>query len=356
MAKKIMHKFRMSEISMVDTPAQEHARVAILKRRALTTEADGHSHLIVMTGAGGDEWKSGVTSWADGHSHEWITDESGNVILTAADGHTHQIATIAKNKDGKPVQIETCKGVPAPKQDPEAGNAAEPIGKNGEDNMSNQDKGAELEKKAAELQKNCDRLTAIVGLSADQRTHFDTLSGADQDAFLAKSSDERDAVLKNLADADPVVYTTTDGDELRKSAGETVIKMAKRADDLAKQLAKQEALAKRAELEKRASDEFPNLRGETVEKAALLGAVESISDEAVRGKVTEMLKAHDAGLGKAFERQGTQSAPSDNSPSAQLDDLAKAYAKDNDVDITKAYDEVLKTAEGSRLYEEHRAG
>lgn len=208
----------------------------------------------------------------------------------------------------------------------------------------------ELAKKDAELAK----ANKLAALSDVEKAHYNTLADdAAKDAFLAKSADDRKAVLAKAAEADPVVYKSVAGIEYRKSAGETVIALAKQNDELAKGIAVEKAARENAELEKRASDEFKNLPGTLTEKAALLKSLESIPDEATRKAAIAAVKAGDTAIASAFTRKGAGGGSSESSSASdQLDTLAKKYASDNKTDYSKAYQAVIKTDEGKKLYEQ----
>ena len=112
-------------------------------------------------------------------------------------------------------------------------------------------------KKMKALEKSVDGLTAIVGMSADERGHYDKLESDAKAVFLSKSNDERKAeiaeAVRKAAD-DDVVYTTTDGDEIRKSDGAIVLKLAKSHDAERKKTARLEAEKDQSSLEKRADE------------------------------------------------------------------------------------------------------
>lgn len=368
--RRVMKEFVIHEISLVDNPAQPDARVAVIKRaddelveknrRALTTMTAGHAHSITLM-TGDADLKAGQTSWVDdgngqGHTHDWVMDDAGNIILADAHGHTHGLAVLVKSDDlpeaGELASLLS-EGVAEPSRDPDNSNPEAGDGVTKDQNMTDQEK-AELEQKLADLQKSNDRNAAIVALSPEQRAHFNGLSGDEAEAFLAKSSEERDAVIKNAANSNPVIFKSADGTEYRQDDDPRLVQMAKDRDADRAETARLNAVAKQADLEKRAGDVLKNMGGEITTKAALLGAVDGIKDEALRGKVTEMLTAHDAGLGKAFERVGTtEGAPEGSTPADELDDLAKAYASEHKVDFTEAYTQVLNTAKGQELYKRH---
>lgn len=455
--RRVMKEFSISEISLVDNPAQPNARISLMKRaddvqknkRALTTADAGHAHSMVLIGHDGSPMMSGQTSMEladDGtlHSHPWVANDAGEVTIGMAHGHMHGVAILVKNQDEAELTAEEIRlekrefsgeererlagrGMALPdgsfpivtKADlrnaiqafgrapedkrrqvarhirkraralgaedllPEDGELArlakgtlDDEGQNNENPTITANSNGETPQEHGKMTKQTDaatndqavnkqelddlkkrneRLAQIVKLSPEQRAHFDKLPEPEQDEFLSKSSDERDAVLKNLRDSDPVVFKSTDGTEYRKSDDPRLVQMAKQADADRQELAKERAIAKRRDLEKRGTELFKNMKGESALKAELLGAVESIENEDTRGKVTEMLKQHDANLGKAFERVGSTDAPNSegDTPSDQIDALAKAYAEKHSVDITKAYDEVLKTDEGKALYAKH---
>lgn len=361
---RVMKDLDLREISLVDQPMQDPARVAILKRGgenadvlkriAITSQTGGHAHSVLTANYAGGENRIGQTSYVDGHTHDWVMDEAGNIFIADAMGHSHGIAVLTKNQPGAPAAGEV--------EQPAGTTKAAPSGAE-IDNMTPEQLAAlqkaadESKAKIAELTKANERSQSILALNAEQRAHFDTLKGNDQDQFLALTAEQRADVVKNLRDANPVVFKSADGTEYRKNDDARLIKMAKENDQRAVELAREQSIRKQADLEKRAGDEFKTLGGDVVVKAALLGAVEGIADATVRGKVLEALKAHDAGLGAAFQRVGTTTPANVNKRAGdRLDELAKAYAASNKCDLGKAYEAVIATPEGRSLYEEHRTG
>jgi len=112
--KNIMKEFEINEISSVDKPAQPNAKSVIMKRHdspikkalAVTTINAGHAHTISTYGPDGAEARTGSSSWAqqgdDSHSHDWVTDESGNIIIADAAGHGHGLAALITKNDISP--------------------------------------------------------------------------------------------------------------------------------------------------------------------------------------------------------------------------------------------------------------
>lgn len=373
--RRIMRALKINEISGVDVPAQEGAVAVIMKRKgepgykpdakdpakrgsftpqtdeteiekgaALTTAVDGHTHLLSLLGHDGGELSSGTTSWVDEHAHPWIRNESGEIVIGeahATDGmsHDHQVGELSKLAEEE---------------------AAGETGKLGtqEDTVMTTEKTQEqidAEASVVTLTAQLDRANQIAGLNDAEKAHFAGLEDAGKDEFLAKSADERKALIEDVAkaatDADPIAYTTLDGVVLHKSAGEGFIAMAKSNDELRKRVEKAEAKAETASYEKRVEAEVPHLPGDMATRVALLKAVDGIENDEQRAASLGALKAQSVSLSKSFETFGHGSTPAPGSPDDSLDKLAQAYqASHPEVTIEKAYDVVSQTPEGAELY------
>lgn len=318
-ANAVLMKRRDSE----DPPAPEPGQ-PIQKRMAsvLTGITDGHQHGIEMWGDGhcSVSYSKGKTDPTD-HSHAIAKGPDGTFVLGMTGGHTHTID-----------QADMAQALLA-------------LVNKGDDPMA---------PTAEELQAQVDRLTKIVALTPEHRAHFDTLDETSQDDFLSKAAADRDAAIEVAKSADPVAYTTDAGMEIRKSAGDVVIAMAKQADATARENATLRKQAEQTALEKRATDELPNLGGTVQVRAAILSAIDGIEDEDVRKAAHERLRAGSESLGKVFEPQGHGGAgePVDGSAEAKLAALTKSYAEKHDVSMAKAEAAVLDTDEGNRLYTE----
>lgn len=223
-------------------------------------------------------------------------------------------------------------------------------------------KGGAKKDEDEETKKKVARMEKRDALAADLRKHYDGLDNdADRDAFLAKSAAEQTQVIEKARGDDPVVYTTLDGIDIRKSAGDTTLALAKRLDTQSKELAKANANAEDVSLTKRAGDVLGNVGGELLGKKALLKAVDAITDTATRDAALAVLSSANT-IGKAaFRKAGStegdlsQAAPGEDGyvaseAEAQLDELAKAHAKTHGVTFEKAYTEVIQTTEGAQLY------
>lgn len=100
--RRIMRAFEISELSAVDKPAQEGARVAIMKRDdggeeafakalvVMTEPVAGHVHVIELADGGGMTWASSSPG-RESHSHPWIIRGDGEIVVGEAEGHTHDV-------------------------------------------------------------------------------------------------------------------------------------------------------------------------------------------------------------------------------------------------------------------------
>lgn len=188
----------------------------------------------------------------------------------------------------------------------------------------------------------------LAKLSDAEKAHLAGLADEGKTAFLKLDADGRKAELAKAGEANPVVYTSEDGEEFRKGDDPRLIRLAKRADEDRK-LAKTEREKREAQdLEKRAETELGNLPDADGAKVALLKAVDGIKDEKARAAATALLKAGNDGLEKAFDRAGTRS-PQSGDAEERYEALSKKYAEANKVTIEQARADVLNTPEGEAV-------
>lgn len=216
---------------------------------------------------------------------------------------------------------------------------------------------AEDDEDAKALKAKVARMEKRDALTADLRKHYDALDTDEaRDAFLAKDASAQKVELEKAAGDDPVVYTTLDGYDIRKSADPALVAMAKRADEDRRSAALEKAARQNIELEKRAETELGKLGGTMAGKKALLKAIDSIEDEDVRKSAQEVLGSATAvaDKGDIFEKRGHGAAPTIEKSGAEgkLDQMATDLAKSKDISLEKAYAEVLDTSEGQKLYAE----
>ena len=371
---RLVKEFRLDEISLVDKPAHGPARIAIMKRAAdtstvkpiqkklaLTSLTAGHAHSVIMVSADSEslaELRAGNTSYAEGHTHGWVMDDAGNIILADAEGHSHGLSILITKADDSvsdDILAESLLAslVPAPEQ---ASNAAATGGAEIKKMTPEEKAAAEqvAQDQLNELTKSNARLEQIVKLSPDQRTHYEALPTNEQEDFLG--NEDKDAVLKNLANADPIVYKSRDGDEFRKSDDQRLVKAAQRADKAEERVEKGEKLAKRAGFEKLAAEELKHLTGDDSAKADLLEGVEALPIEK-REAAMAILKSKDAGMEKAFTRVSESGDGEGTDVEAKLNALAKAYGeKHTDLSPEQAYSAALDTPEGQKLHAQQLNG
>ena len=357
--RRIMRAFKINEISGVDNPAQEGARVAIMKRAepapneparkaagdlvdALTSETEGHQHGINLRVHDGELSITVMYALSEGaetsHDHPIVRTEDGEYLVGTVAGHTHTIDQEAMNRALLALMTKH-----------------ETVG-TGDKTMTDKTTKTEGDQpKVESLQADLAKANAVIALQAAERDYFDALpDDTAKDAFLFKSEAERkaeiEAVAKAADDADPVVYTTVDGVELRKSAGEAFVALAKSNDAIRKENEALRAEREHEALEKRVETELAHLPGDVAARVAMLKAVEAIPDEAQREAALNALKAQNEAMAKAFETHGHGGQPQPGSPDDGLDKLAKAHAEKHGVTPEVAYAEVLKTDEGKALY------
>lgn len=166
---------------------------------------------------------------------------------------------------------------------------------------------------------------------------------------------DKEASDKNGADVNKAQSTDEIIKNLPKELQDRLAK-ADKVDDLEKRLTNEENLRKAAEFQKRASAEFPNLKGTEVEKGAMLQAVETqITDETTRKYLKELLKSADSMIANAFNQVGKNAHVSEDSPLGKLEKMAKDIEKDEKIPYHQAYTKAMATKEGSELYAAYEA-
>lgn len=212
-----------------------------------------------------------------------------------------------------------------------------------------------LETKVETLTKSLDEAKAWGALTDTEKAFA---KGLDDDAkakFIAKSDADRAKAIEKASASDPVVFTSSDGTEFRKSDDPRLVKMAMERDADREELAKQRDANERQSLEKRATGELGNYPGTASELAALVKAVDGIEDEGAREIVKRAIKAGNDALGKAQVEPGgfSKTAADAGSPMAKIEEMAKAKAVADGITYEKAFASILVTQEGRELYKQH---
>lgn len=351
MTKRIMRKFRLTEISGCARPAQPPAQAVIMKstkftkKVCMTTNNKGHAHLIWdedNAEGGGTTSYSEMSPDKGGHSHPWVRDTQGNIVIGEAYGHSHDaldVTYLEKSQDDPrdgdtsmdPKELETIK------------------------KSLDQATGEIAVLKTANA-----RLSAINALTTEEQTFFKSIpDAAKQDAFLKLDANGRKAEIAKAQDSDPVIYTALDGSLFRKSDDPRLVSQAKKNDDLTVRLAKSEAEAEFAGFRKSAEDILKSVPGTIDDKALLLQIITKHAPKDRHDAMHAMLKAHDSGLAKATERNGIGGI-TDPSKSGTADEKIRKIAKaiqERDPKMTEAqaYDAALRTDEGRAAYAEQGA-
>lgn len=223
---------------------------------------------------------------------------------------------------------------------------------------------AELKKAADDkkaLEAQLAKAEAIAKMSDAEKAAMEKMDEEGKEKFIAAKPEDRKKEVAKALEADPVLYKSkSTGAEYRKSDDPRLIDLAKRDDDREAELKKMRDDALDETFAKRATTELARFPGELTIKTALVKAVAGIKDETVRKGVEEMLKGAHSKLSVMLKEIGTgadntsgDDADGDVKKAAEtsLDKLAKDYmSKNAGVTFAKAYDAVLKTAEGQKLY------
>lgn len=313
----------------------------VAKRFAILSDVDGHSHVIDIMGPSGMNSR-GLTSYDDDHVHEWVRRDDGTLVILTANGHSHDVVEqvqVSADRIEKALQEISGKGSAADLLDSGTDGGGNQVGK--EQAMTEQEKQEFEALKAANA-----RLTAVAKMSSAHKAHYDTLSDdADKEAFEKMTSADRTAAIKAADEENPVVFKSAEGTEYRQNDDPRLVEMAKERDKDRKDLAKEKAARVDQDLTKRA-EALTNLPGDVDTRKALLKAVDTIEDEAVKAEVEKSLAAKNASMGGAFKTVGSDGQPNvtDTSDAAtaekELDTKAQEMAKEKGISFYEAYEKV----------------
>jgi hypothetical protein len=215
--------------------------------------------------------------------------------------------------------------------------------------------------------------TKIIVLTDAQHAHYAKLAGAEADAFLSKSSTERDSVLADIAKADAVVFKgELTGIEVRKSHGPMAMQLAELAEKnaavtktQAETIAKRDEEIEKSEVRKQAAETLGSLTGSddmhdliirSVKKSGAKAEDIGAALEAMKGWNTLAATAgtakganpgkdpvaldSDAAL-KALEKGLVSFAKANNIDNVWTVGLEKFKATDEGAALKRAYDESL---------------
>jgi hypothetical protein len=224
----------------------------VLKGNLYTDEIDGHQHEIHCY-EDGSFWVSYATSSGAENSHSHgIVFEAGKLVILADSGHSHELAEGQPGVAIVPADAIVIVAARAPKQTG-AAKSTPPIAPRSVNHTSKEptmpNELDTLKQTLLDLTKRHERAERIVKMSGAHKAHFDTLTGDDGEAFLAKSNAEREAVVKSAREADAaqleVVYTSLAGEVFTKRDDARLVAAVKRADE-SETARKDEEVAKQA--------------------------------------------------------------------------------------------------------------
>lgn len=364
--KRILHDLKITEISAVDRPCQEGARMTIMKRAFTADERkklaeegkalpDG-SYPIVNRGdlsnaitalgraTNKDEVKRHIIARAkaldavDALPEDWKVSKvdtgpaggpAGDLAnkensMTGAEKVADLIKRVADLTKERDAAADTKKAELIAKIDDLNKQLVDEIKKQLEaatvsaDAKKMADLASQVEtltKQAAESKAAIEKLTVekaeaekIAKLSQDEKDFMTTLDAAGKKKFLAMEDSERADAMKVKKAGDEVVKI--EGREIRKSVVgadtfEIMKAQAKRIADNEAAITKAEEKAAKAEFEKRADDVYPHVPGTTEERGSMLKAVAKM-DEPLRKSFEAVLTQSEALAKTAFEKLGVK--------------------------------------------------
>ena len=366
--KRIMSEFKIAEISAVDVPAQEGAKMVLMKRADLEKPNKGETQMTLPTEKNSDisleiakryiDTSDGAVSFGTALAEEikssiyWEAMNEVGPYLYSLDTSLRSIAgdvkvdnetklTMMRNtvEDFMLVIRQVWSGIDQVVEQSLAGKSIEGDAtmtartvKSYEDEIldltkqiedlkkSNADtaKFAEqleaLGKQVEALTAERDEATAKASMTDAEKEFMGTLDRDEKAKFLSMSGDERKARMKKSAEDDDTVVIK--GRTIRKSAvGEDVFEIfkAQAADEetLRKSFEEERDRRETAEFGKRAEDELGHLPGTVTERANILKAVSKLPDD-VRTSIEKALAAGDKAVKSAFSTLGTNSGLSDD--------------------------------------------
>jgi hypothetical protein len=329
-------------------PLEETKRASrVVKATLYTTEVDGHAHSIECCEDGSFYLSWATAAGADnGHTHA-IVFEGGKLVILADSGHSHELAEGQPGVAVVPADALVIVAARAPKKT-DASKSTPPIAPRSV-NPQVKETAVDKDQIIADLTKRLERSDKIAKMSGAHKAHYDTLTGDDAEAFLAKSNADRETVVKAARDADAakneVVYTSLAGEVFTKRDDARLVASVKRGDELEK--------AREAEsIAKQAKETIGNLAGsDAVHQLIVRSLVKSGAPQTDIDAALTAMKgwASESRVGKRAPGSGGEEIV-DTGPQAELDKLVAKHAADHKVDERTARLAVVKTAEGRALY------
>ena len=367
--RKRLKRGRGVELSGVKNPCQLGADVMSIKstdisnstsRKNLGTIAtdivDGHQHVVSVSVYNGSLELNVRYATSDGieeeHRHDVYLDDQGNILLSVEDGHTHVISEDAINNILSQAMVTRSQAETLLKSikviDSEQSNKTDNINNDeGNDNMSQptiEDVMKEIEglKKENALLKAND---VIKSFTEDEKAHYDSLDEKAKADFLAKSEDERKAVLEKAIE--------------NAKENPLLAKALKDIADLKAENAEMKAAAKDKEIsEKAAKLGVKKFYIKTVMEAAEAGDEEAVQElKDLESKKSALDKK--AGIRMSKGSGDNKTEITINTPTeaeAKIKEMveekmAKMEENGQEINYGKALQMVIKTKEGKELYD-----
>lgn len=222
-----------------------------------TDEVDGHQHQILCY-EDGTFWVQHATSAGAEHSHSHgiVRGDDGTLAILADSGHAHVLAAGQPALVIVPADAIVVVQARAPQSaDSERAAKSTPLisprsvsPTSKESTMPNELD--TLNQTLLDITKRAERAERIAKMSGAHKAHFDSLTGDDAEAFLAKSTADRETIVKATSDREAalgeLVYTSLAGEVFTKRDDARLVAAVKRADD-AERIRDEEQIAKRAQ-------------------------------------------------------------------------------------------------------------
>lgn len=303
MTKRILHKLKLTEVSAVDRPCQEGARMVIMKR---------------ATPAGGDTGDNTRTK---------ENPMPGDMEKVAAELEG-QVSDLEAKLEKLMTQLESS-------EDPELAKAAEPLIQALEKaNELNEKLQKDLETAKAEkdkVQKEAAVAKALAEMSEEERSYYKNFkTDKEKEEFLELDPEKRKEKLKAEKALDESVVI--EGETISKRAvGEAAFtifkKQAARIEKQEQALKKEREDREMSDLRKRADDDYSHVPGSTDERAAMLKALTTL-DEPVRKSFEAVLQQSEKLAKSGFERVGSRGGkPADESMEKKAQDFESKLNK-----------------------------
>lgn len=327
----------LDEISLVDSPANEGARVVMVKR---ASEVD---RVIEICCKGLHDSPTAFNEALRETLSENFEVEVYQAIFPLMDALRNSVVASMTDLEGDERDAQIRRNVEAffaqLKMLPAKLKAGSP---------GATDDGQEADLTIEELTKRLGDMEAQVNML---KTEQDAIKKAVENAGFVIEKAEDGTVT--LAKAEATEYVEIEGEKVNKA--DLPASVIKALDASNARIAKLEAEREIDDLRKRADKELPNLSGTADQRGKLLKAIDSLEDEKDRAAVLETLKAADAATAQMFVEVGKDLLDDESTATAKLDKLVKSYQEGHpDKTYHQAYAAVTEKGEGASLLRKSR--